>query len=93
MPLSLASLDTVSYAPTPFGPGSCCSHCHARPYCQFLDKITYWTVNNGMLTSVVGLVVILTFSTMPTNMVYLSVHLLLSKCAFLLPHAYMSYNV
>ncbi|KAI1795263.1 hypothetical protein LXA43DRAFT_1090915 [Ganoderma leucocontextum] len=45
----------------------------------FLDKITYWTVNNGMLTSIVGLVVILTFSTMPTNMVYLSVHLLLSK--------------
>ncbi|KAM5539675.1 hypothetical protein V8D89_006784 [Ganoderma adspersum] len=45
----------------------------------FLDKITYWTVNNGMLTSIVGLVVILTFSTMPTNMIYLSVHLLLSK--------------
>ncbi|OSC97545.1 hypothetical protein PYCCODRAFT_1440062 [Trametes coccinea BRFM310] len=44
-----------------------------------LDKIIYWTVNNGLLTSVVGLVVIVTFSVMPDNMVFLGVHLLLSK--------------
>ena len=42
-----------------------------------------------MLTSIVGLVVILTFSTMPTNMIYLSVHLLLSKRAFLLAQSIM----
>ncbi|KAI0640896.1 hypothetical protein C8Q79DRAFT_1014742 [Trametes meyenii] len=44
-----------------------------------LDKITYWAVNNGLLTSIVGIIVIVTFSVMPTNMVFLGVHLLLSK--------------
>ncbi|KAI0739494.1 hypothetical protein C8Q80DRAFT_1274554 [Daedaleopsis nitida] len=46
---------------------------------NFLDKIIYWTVNNGAITSIVGLVVIVTFSVMPENMVFLAVHLLLSK--------------
>ena len=50
-----------------------------KPLRQFLDKITYWTVNNGMLTSLVGIIVIVTFSAMPNNMIFLSVHLLLSK--------------
>ncbi|PIL26410.1 hypothetical protein GSI_12167 [Ganoderma sinense ZZ0214-1] len=46
---------------------------------NFVDKITYWTVNTGMLTSIVGIVVIITFSTMPHNMVFLAIHLFLSK--------------
>ena len=32
-----------------------------------------------MLTSLVGIIVIVTFSAMPNNMIFLSVHLLLSK--------------
>ncbi|KAI0753761.1 hypothetical protein C8Q74DRAFT_1373701 [Fomes fomentarius] len=43
------------------------------------DKIVFWTLNNGFLTSIVGLTVIVTFSTMPKNMVFLAVHLFLSK--------------
>ncbi|KAH9951194.1 hypothetical protein B0H21DRAFT_705847 [Amylocystis lapponica] len=46
---------------------------------SLLDKIAFWTVNNGMLTSIVGIVVVVTLLSMPYNMVYLSVHLLLSK--------------
>ncbi|KAI0716550.1 hypothetical protein C8Q76DRAFT_411635 [Earliella scabrosa] len=44
-----------------------------------VDRVVSWTVNNGFLTSVVGLTVVVTFSTMTTNMVFCGVHLLLSK--------------
>ncbi|KAH9929264.1 uncharacterized protein B0H18DRAFT_1209996 [Fomitopsis serialis] len=46
---------------------------------DLIDKLTYWTVNNGLLTSVVGLAVIITFVTMPYNMIYMALHPLLSK--------------
>ncbi|GBE84573.1 hypothetical protein BKA93DRAFT_827718 [Sparassis latifolia] len=46
---------------------------------NLLDRIIFWTINNGLLTSIVGLVVILTCIIMPYNMIYLAVHLLLSK--------------
>jgi len=46
---------------------------------NLLDKIIFWTVNNGLLTTIVGLIVILTCIIMPYNMIYLAVHLLLSK--------------
>ncbi|KAI0632630.1 hypothetical protein C8Q77DRAFT_830955 [Trametes polyzona] len=45
-----------------------------------LDRIVYWTVNNGVLTSVVGVAFLVTqFSHMPANMVFIALHLLLSK--------------
>jgi len=44
-----------------------------------LDQLAYWTVNCGALTSVVGLAVIFTFIAMPDSMVYIALHLLLSK--------------
>ncbi|EPS95736.1 hypothetical protein FOMPIDRAFT_1053912 [Fomitopsis schrenkii] len=44
---------------------------------SLIDKLTYWTVNNG--PSVVGLAVIITFVTMPYNMIYMALHPLLSK--------------
>ncbi|KAH9840897.1 uncharacterized protein C8Q71DRAFT_854751 [Rhodofomes roseus] len=46
---------------------------------SLIDKLTYWTINNGLLTSVVGLAVIFTFVTMPYNMIYMALHPLLSK--------------
>ncbi|KAI0731470.1 hypothetical protein C8Q72DRAFT_228450 [Fomitopsis betulina] len=46
---------------------------------SLIDKLTYWTINNGLLTSVVGLAVIITFVTMPYNMIYVALHPLLSK--------------
>ncbi|GBE87206.1 hypothetical protein SCP_1004530 [Sparassis crispa] len=51
-----------------------CSHTD-----NIVDRITFWTVNNGVLTGVVGLTVIITMLTMPDNMIYLAWHLLLSK--------------
>lgn len=46
---------------------------------SLLDKLTYWTVNCGLLPSVVGVAVIVCFIIMPDNMIYLALHLLLSK--------------
>ncbi|KAI0776575.1 hypothetical protein BD413DRAFT_610196 [Trametes elegans] len=46
---------------------------------NLVDRIISWTVNNGLLTSIVGMTVIITFSVMPDNMIFLGVHLLLSK--------------
>ncbi|PCH43295.1 MFS general substrate transporter [Wolfiporia cocos MD-104 SS10] len=46
---------------------------------NLLDKLTYWTVNCGVLTSTVGIAVIICFVSMPDNMIYLALHLLLSK--------------
>ncbi|EPS97871.1 hypothetical protein FOMPIDRAFT_1042713 [Fomitopsis schrenkii] len=46
---------------------------------NLLDKLTYWTVNNGLFTSIVGVCVIITLLAMPYNMIYLAFHLLLSK--------------
>ncbi|KAH9934368.1 uncharacterized protein B0H18DRAFT_557147 [Fomitopsis serialis] len=46
---------------------------------NLLDKLTYWTVNNGLFTSIVGVCVIVTLLSMPYNMIYLAFHLLLSK--------------
>ncbi|KAI0351185.1 hypothetical protein OH77DRAFT_1429975 [Trametes cingulata] len=51
-----------------------------NPLDSMLDRITYWTVNNGMLTSVVGIAFLVTqFSPIPHNMIFLALHLLLSK--------------
>jgi len=46
---------------------------------NLVDRITFWTVNNGVLTSTVGLVVVITMVAMPDNMIYLSFHVILSK--------------
>lgn len=46
---------------------------------SLLDKLTYWTVNCGLLPSIVGIAVIICFIIMPDNMIYLALHLLLSK--------------
>ena len=70
------------------------NYAHLLTCTQFLDKITYWTVNCGVLTSITGIVVIVTFSAMPDNMVYLAVHLLLSKraCSSQSPNLFSRYR-
>ncbi|KAL1938072.1 hypothetical protein VTO73DRAFT_11901 [Trametes versicolor] len=47
---------------------------------SILDRITYWVVNNGLLTCVVGIAFLITqFAPMPANMVFIALHMLLSK--------------
>ncbi|KAL6299838.1 hypothetical protein BKA93DRAFT_571695 [Sparassis latifolia] len=44
-----------------------------------VDRIVFYTVNTGLLTSVVGVVVIITFVSIPHDMIYFSIYLTLSK--------------
>ncbi|KAL6307329.1 hypothetical protein BKA93DRAFT_100167 [Sparassis latifolia] len=44
-----------------------------------VNRIVFYTVNTGLLTSVVGIVVIITFVSIPHDMIYFSIYLTLSK--------------
>ncbi|KAF9800232.1 hypothetical protein IEO21_10410 [Rhodonia placenta] len=46
---------------------------------NLIDRLTYWTINNGLLTSLLGLAIIISLVAMPYNMIYLALHLLLGK--------------
>ncbi|KAH9934307.1 uncharacterized protein B0H18DRAFT_553516 [Fomitopsis serialis] len=46
---------------------------------SLIDKLIYWTVNNGLFTSILNVCVIVTLLGMPDNMIYFALDLLLSK--------------